>query len=172
MSKTAVRSALAASVAFALLPMWLITQDPDDTKPNDTLSGGEATPVTIPRPADVRIEPQEALRSAGPDEVIVEYVESTGVDATANRGMEIELGSSMRAAIVDYLSDSGLAPADGERIADSALGGVRECVAQVLGNLQDVSASNRAETCMFNVLAAHGLNQLAVTEIELNISQP
>ena len=63
----------------------------------------------------------------------------------------------LRGQIVAYLSDSGLSEADGERIADEALDGLKDCVEDAFGSYDAGIRDNILQACMLNVLADYGL---------------
>jgi hypothetical protein len=150
------RYVVTALVVVALLAIWLIARYPDDAGPNETLEGREATPD---EPAA-----DQALRGTVPDklisatESITEPIESKASRDRAMLTSAIEFGPEQRGKIVDYLSKRGLAVVDSERIADLALNETKECLRQAFGGSSATSTS--IETCIFNVLAAHGLNEI------------
>jgi hypothetical protein len=123
--------------------------------------------------ASLRVGDQEELQATIPDKSITDIVDSDRVSEPTLQTAKIEFAPEMRDRIVDALSESGLAPTDGGRIADLALAGVGQCIELALGNLDGEPATNQAETCMFNVLADYGLNAGSLTEISLsNVSLP
>jgi len=162
------RFAVAALVIVALSAIWLITQYPDDGRPNEVLTGRDVMPVTMSLEPDRPIADQEAFEATIPGEVIsdtqsiIVTVESEAFSEPVMRTSMIEFDPEQRVEIVNYLSKSGLAEIDAERIADPALNGTKECIGEAFGS--DEATSTQIETCMFNVLAAHGLSEIALTD--------
>jgi hypothetical protein len=160
------RSVVTALAIGVLLAIWLIAQYPDDERSNEVLAGREVATGTKPPELDVPAADQEVLPATTPDEIIsdvksvTETVEFQAFGDPATRAPAIEFDPEQRGKIVDYLSGRGLAVVDSERIADSALAGTKECISQAFGS--NGATSNSIETCIFNVLAAYGLNEAAV----------
>jgi hypothetical protein len=159
------RSVVTALIIVTLLAIWLITQYPDDGGPNEVLTRHEVTPVTMPREPGLPIADQEVSQATVPDEVISDTestTEPTELKASADTTVQtsvIELDPEQRGKIVAFLSKRGLAVVDSERIADSAMNATKECVGRAFGS--NGATSTQIETCMFNVLAAYGLNEVA-----------
>jgi hypothetical protein len=154
------RSVIAALAIVALLAIRMITHR-DDAGPNTALTGRAVTPVTMPGGPALPVANQ-AFEPTIPDETISD-AETIGGSIEANVSSDravqipaIEFDSEQRIKIVEYLSKSGLAVADSERIADAALVRSKECIAEAFGT--NAATSTSIETCMFNVLAAYGLN--------------
>lgn len=124
-------------------------------------------PDWMPQEASFPVGDQEEFQATISDESITDIVDSNPVSEPTLRTAKIEFAPEMRDRIVGALCESGLAPTDGGRIADSALVGVGECIELALGKRDDETASNQAETCMFNVLADYGLNASSFTELSL-----
>ena len=159
------RYVVTALIVVALLTVWLITRYPDDERSNEVLDGRAVTSVTLPSEPNVSVADQEALPATIPDEVIsdteavAEPLESTASRDRATPTFAIEFDPEQRGKIVDFLAKRGLAVVDSERIADLALNDTKECLRRGLGSNSATSTS--IETCMFNVFAAYGLNEIA-----------
>jgi hypothetical protein len=158
------RYVVIALIVVGLLAIWLIARYPDEAGPNEVLEVREATSVTMPPEPDEPV-PNQALRGTVSDELIsdtesiAEPIESKASRDRAMHTPAIEFGPEQRGKIVDYLSKRGLAVVDSERIADLALNETKECLRQAFGSSSATSTS--IETCIFNVLAAYGLNEIA-----------
>lgn len=152
---------LIAALAIVALAIWLITHR-DDAGPNEAPTGRAVTPVTMPRGPDSSVANQEALEPTTPEEIISDagaIVDSIEANVTSDRDVQIpaiEIDPEQRIKIVEFLSNSGLAVSDSERIADAALDRSKECIKEAFGT--NAATSTSIETCMFNVLAAYGLN--------------
>jgi hypothetical protein len=159
------RYVVAALIVVALLSIWLITRYPDDAGSNEVLDGREVTSGTLRAEPNVSVVDQQALPVTIPDEVISNTdavaapIESTASRGRATQTFEIEFDPEQRGKIVDFLSKRGLAVVDSERIADLALNEAKECLRQTFSSNSATSTS--IETCMFNVFAAYGLNEIA-----------
>lgn len=174
------RLAVTALVIFVLLAIWLTTRHPDNPQQHSGLAGRDVTSLTVPLETGRPIEHQDASQEVLSDEAVSDAMESNGFSDPTTRTAEIEFGPDMRAGIVDYLSKSGLAVIDSERVADSALDGARQCVELAFGNrgvntvLGDGNGepkSDLIEACMLNVFADYGLTDIPVTEAELAIGR-
>lgn len=162
------RSIVTALIMVTPLAIWLITQYPDDARPNEVLTGHDVTPVRMPPDPGLPIADQGVSQATIPDEAISDTESITGPigsktspDPTLQTSV-IELDPEQRGKIVAYLSKRGLAAVDSERIADSALNATKECIGQAFD--RNGATSALIETCMFNVLAAYGLNEVARTD--------
>ena len=172
------RYVVTALAIVALLAIWLITQYPDYAGPNEVLTAREVAPPTMPREPELPIANQEAFEATIPEKFssatasVVYSIESNAPSNPTRKTPAIEFGPEQRVKIVEYLSRSGLAVADSERIADAALDRVKECIGEAFGG--NDPTSTLIETCMFNVLAAYGLYGVAgaPTTTSLSITLP
>jgi hypothetical protein len=160
------RYLVTAVVIATLAAIFLISRYPGDAGPNEIPTGREVAPVKMPLETDLPIADQEDLQATTPDQVSAEStaepIASRAARDAAMQTSVIEFDPDQRDKIVTFLSKRGLAVVDSERIADSALNATKECIRQAFGSNDATGA--RIETCMFNVLAANGLNEIAGTD--------
>jgi hypothetical protein len=161
------RTVVTAFVAIALIGIWLVTRYSDDSGQVPGVTDQAVMPDSIQQEVSLPVVDQQESQATIPDESVGDTIDSNAVSEPTLQTARIEFAPGMRDKIVDVLSESGLAPTDGGRIADSALAGVGECIELALGNPGGEPTSNQAETCMFNVLADYGLSASSLTEVNL-----
>ena len=161
------RTVVTSFVAIALIGIWLATRYSDDSGQVPGATSEAAMPDPMPQEASLPVGDQEEFKATIPDESVSDTIDSNAVSEPTLQTGKIEFAPEMRDGIVNVLSESGLAPTDGGRIADAALADVGECIELALGNRDDEPTSSQSETCMFNVLADYGLNASSFTEVTL-----
>ena len=151
------RSVVIALVIAALLAIWLTTQFSHDMEQGLGPTGRDVGTVMRPVQESSSISGQEELQGTAPNEPITSADASIDVSSTTTRKPEFRMNPETRGEIVDYLSESGLSAVDSERIADSALVELKECVERTVG-VDDASIRDSVRrTCTLNVFANYGL---------------